>query len=56
VNLKRAAGTINLVAGILVTSKAVNSDPINKTFLVFGVLFVIIGILRLSGARSKPAP
>lgn len=53
-NPKRLAGYINLVAAIAFIFVGVRSVPINKFFIGIGVIFLLIGFIRLR--KTPPAP
>ena len=53
-NPKRLAGYINLVAAIAFMFVGVRSVPINKFLIGIGVIFLLIGFIRLR--KTPPGP
>ena len=53
-NLKRIAGIINLIAAVVFIGVGVSAQPRRTAFIVIGVIFLLIGILRLKQAPPGP--
>jgi hypothetical protein len=53
-NLKRIAGIINLIAAVVFIGLGVSAQPRRTAFIVIGVVFLLIGILRLKQAPPGP--
>jgi hypothetical protein len=50
--IKRVAGVVNLVAAVVLLGLGVRDG--NTAFLVLGVIFLLLGLLRLWQTRSVP--
>ena len=53
-NLKRIAGVINIIAAVVFISVGFSRQPRQSGFIVIGIVFLLIGILRLR--QSPPGP
>jgi hypothetical protein len=51
-HVKRVAGVVNLVAAVLLLGVGVRGG--NTAFIVLGVIFLLLGCLRLWQTRSMP--
>lgn len=55
-NPKRLAGIINLIAAVIFLVVGVTSQPRKTFYIVIGVVFLLIGILRLRSTPPGPPP
>jgi hypothetical protein len=51
-NVKRVAGAINLIAAVVLLGIGVRDS--NTAFMVLGVIFLLLGMLRLWQTRNPP--
>jgi hypothetical protein len=53
-HLKRVAGVINLVAAVVFITAGATARPMKGFFIAIGVVFLLIGIVRLRQTRPGP--
>jgi hypothetical protein len=55
-NLKRVAGVINIIAATVFLSVGLLGRPMKTYYIVIGVIFLLLGIVRLKQAPPGPPP
>lgn len=55
-NIKRIAGFINIIAAIAFLFVGFTATPIKKFYIVIGVVFLLIGYVRLRRTTGPSAP
>ncbi|HET9426127.1 MAG TPA: hypothetical protein VFO55_12200 [Gemmatimonadaceae bacterium] len=53
-NFKRVAGIINLIAAVIFLTVGLMARPMNGFYVAVGVIFLLLGIVRLR--QTPPGP